>query len=75
MNLICIAIKGLKNIKSLPFLNFREYVTEPSIRFASKGSSVDRIPWTQRGGVGRDHDTLMELQLTKVRQVNYWLLH
>ncbi|XP_022329168.2 autophagy-related protein 2 homolog B-like [Crassostrea virginica] len=48
-------------------MDYGEYVTEPSIRFGSKGSSLDRIPWQHRGGVGRDHNTLMELQLTKVR--------
>uniref|UniRef100_K1RSP2 Autophagy-related protein 2 n=1 Tax=Magallana gigas TaxID=29159 RepID=K1RSP2_MAGGI len=54
-------------VMSRKMKDYGEYVTETSVRFASKGSSVDRIPWTQRGGVGRDHDTLMELQLTKVR--------
>lgn len=54
-------------VMSRKMKDYGEYVTEPSIRFTSKGSSVDRIPWIQRGGVGRDHNTLMELQLTKVR--------
>lgn len=50
--------------------DYSDYVTEPSMRFTSKGASVDRIPWQHRGGLGRDHNTLMELQLTKVIQIH-----
>jgi hypothetical protein len=54
------------------FLNVSEkkiamYGTRVSYEKPTKESKSSKMPWQHRGGPGRDHKVLMELQMNKVK--------